>query len=356
MAKLLKDIAARARVTSGTASRALSGKSGVSESKRLEILRLAEEMSYVPNRQASSLRTGMREGLTIVSPLFGYNSIGSIRNQVLYKKASKTFANTVMLMKNPSTPIYDFLKTAVSGSCQHLIIHGLAEQIDESCRKLLEQSKVHIVSMDGKVEGFDSVRIFRENGVFQAVRLLLLSGCKNIFFIAGGSMENPTDRLRGAIAAFDSMKLSKDLIRLVPLRKNEPDDMFAAGFETVDELLNSRAPDALFCSNDEVAIGALAAIRKKGLRVPEDIKVTGFDDIPESKYMSPPLTTVGQPLDQMVSEVIRICLKHGGLSAAGESVNAIFPTNLIVRDSAPITDPSIRNEVFRKLETRDIKI
>lgn len=353
MANLLKDIAIKARVTSGTVSRALAGKSGVSEAKRQEILKLVEEMHYVPNIQASNLRTGRREGLTILSPIFGYNSIGSLRNQILHKKASQAFPKTTMLMKDPASSLFDTLRVALSGNCRHLVINGF--KLDEQSRKLLINSKVHTVIMDGFQKGFDSVRIFRENGVFQAVRLLLLSGRKNLYFLLDGSLESPSDRIRGAIAAFDSLKIPQNEIKLVPLRYSKQDDIFQAGFDAASELLDTKPVDALFCSNDEAAIGALAAIRKKKLRVPEDIMLTGFDDIPEAKYMSPPLTTVGQPLDEITEEIVKLCTEEE--TASRKSVaDIIFPTHLVVRESAPVIDPSIRNEVFRELNSQDFKI
>lgn len=353
MANLLKDIAIKARVTTGTVSRALSGKSGVSEGKRKEILKLAEEMHYVPNTQASNLRTGKREGLVIVSPVFGYNSIGSLRNQLLYKKASQAFPGTTMLMKDPSIPTCDFLRNTLSQNYRHIILNALP--LDEASTKLLRDSKAHAVIMDGFAKGIDSVRIFRENGVFQAVRLLLLSGRKNLYFLLDATMENPTDRLRGAMKAFDSLKIPRSEIRLVPLRNSSHEDVFDAGFDAAAELLNTKPVDALFCSNDEAAIGAIAAIRQKKLRVPEDIIVTGFDNIPESKYMSPPLTTVGQPLEEIVAEVIRLCTEDEA-EQKRKTADIIFPTHLIVRDSAPVTNPEIRNEVFRELDPRDFKI
>jgi len=340
-------------VTPGTVSRALSGKSGVSEDKRAEIIRIASEMNYTPNFQASSLRSGRRAGLMIATPLYGYNSIGLFRIQSLYQKASRMFGQAGIAMKNPCVPMCDFLREVLSGNCEFLVINGLVGELDWRCAGMLRNSPVKTIIMDGFHEEFDSVEIFRENGTFQAARLFLLGGRSKIFFLINSGFDAPNDRLRGIMAAHESVGLSKSDIRLWDWAGAPEPDHFRVGFEAAEELLTSHPADAIFCSNDEVAIGALAAARKMGLRVPEDVAITGVDNIPESKYTAPPLTTVGQPVDDMTDEVIRLCMSHR--DGERKIRNIVFKTNLVARESAPLPASTPRDEIFRELEVSRFK-
>jgi LacI family transcriptional regulator len=228
---------------------------------------------------------------------------------------------------------------------------GISEiSLEEKTLRLIKNSGAIIVFMDSYSKHFDSVKIYRENGMYQAVRLLLMSGCENIIFYNSSSFEHPNDRLRGAMAAYKSMNLPLSAIELWPFdeKMSFMKHGFSVGYEVTMDVLNSKPADGLFCSNDELAIGAGCAIREKGLRVPEDIKVVGFDNIPESRYTAPPLTTVGQPIENMTDAVIDLCRQREEQKDA-ETQELVFPTNLIARESAPLPDPKLRGEIFMEL-------
>jgi LacI family transcriptional regulator len=247
--------------------------------------------------------------------------------------------------------LHHTVQNALLEKCRFLVISGISEKsIEEKTLKLIKSSGAIVVFMDGSSDIFDSVRIYRENGMYQAVRLLLMSGCENILFYNSSTFDNPNDRLRGAMAAYESMGLPVSSINLWPFdeKMSVLKQGFSVGYEVTMDVLDSRPVDGLFCSNDELAIGALAAIREKGLRVPEDIKVVGFDNIPESKYTAPPLSTVGQPVENMTDAVIELCRRREEtMDAKPESL--VFPTNLIARESAPLPDPKLRGEIFMEL-------
>ncbi len=348
MSSQLKDIAAKAGVTTGTVSRALSGKVGVSEKKREAILKIADEMDYVPNFQASSLRTGKSVGMTIITSQYSYNSIGTLKNYILLQKAIKEFGAANIQMKSGSMSAAQAVQTALAQKCRFLVINGI--KLDQKTINLLKNSAAHVVLMECASEEFDSVEIYRENGMFQAARLLLLGGCKNILFYNDSSFEDPNDRLRSIIAAYKSLKQPLSSINLFPFQRfnSITKDGFNIGYQATLEALRTKAVDALFCSNDEMAIGALKAVKENGLRVPEDVKVVGFDDIPEAKFAASPLTTVGQPAQEMTDAVIELCKKS--LDDPGRKIaSLIYSTNLIVRESAPMPDKKLREEVFMKL-------
>ena len=105
-----------------------------------------------------------------------------------------------------------------------------------------------------------------------------------------------------------------------------------AGISATNRLLD-RAPDidAIFAASDQMAIGAMTALRRRGLRVPEDVAVAGFDDSGAAAVAEPPLTTIRQPWDDLSSEMVRTLCE---LIAQGEVESVVLPTTLVVRDSA----------------------
>jgi LacI family transcriptional regulator len=348
----IKDIALKARVSPGTVSRALSGASGVGESKRERILNIARSLNYTPNTYASGLRTGKKTGFAVITPRGGYNSISMLRAQVMCEKASGLPGGARIKFKNPDMPVYRVLEETVSLNCKYIIINSLADQFDRECALLLKNSGTRVVFMDGFHKEFDSLRIFRENGTYQIARLLLLTGAENIIFMINESHEAPGNRLRGIKAAYESLGKPLSAIQIHPFKMRKGPEMFSSGYETARKILETKSPDALFCSNDEIAIGAMAAIRQKGLRIPDDIMVTGFDNIPEARFTAPPLTTAGQPVNEMTDAVMRICREE---NPAPEPEDIIFPANLILRESTLSGGPETRKLAFQNMTQKKTK-
>jgi LacI family transcriptional regulator len=106
-----------------------------------------------------------------------------------------------------------------------------------------------------------------------------------------------------------------------------------SGFKGAAELLAlAQPPTAIFASSDQMALGGYEAVRQRGLRVPDDLSIIGFDDLPEVRWSSPPLTTVRQPLSDMGALAARTLLRLAG----GERIESLrfeLPTQLVVRDS-----------------------
>jgi DNA-binding LacI/PurR family transcriptional regulator len=111
------------------------------------------------------------------------------------------------------------------------------------------------------------------------------------------------------------------------------DDHFESGYSAASKIVSrSKRPTAIFCNNDEMAAGAISAIFEAGLKVPEDISVAGFDNIPLSRQIWPPLTTVEQP----ISEIAEKATKHLIALLRGEEVECLhcdIPTRLVIRKS-----------------------
>jgi LacI family repressor for deo operon, udp, cdd, tsx, nupC, and nupG len=134
------------------------------------------------------------------------------------------------------------------------------------------------------------------------------------------------NRLRGVTTCANTNRAARDLLVL-------PGDFsLAAGMSLGDELLRfSSPPSAIFCFNDEMAMGVIEAAKRRGVRVPADLSVVGFDDIRFAQHVDPPLTTIAQPMREIGEVAVRLLLDILGGTAAPEST--VLPHQLVVRSS-----------------------
>lgn len=167
------------------------------------------------------------------------------------------------------------------------------------------------------------------SGALAATEHLISLGHRRIGFIAGPrTLVCSRTRLDGYRAALETAEIAVDPQLIV-----QGDFYHESGFKGTAELLSlAHPPTAIFASSDQMALGGYEAVRQRGLRVPDDLSIIGFDDLPEVRWSSPPLTTVRQPLSDMGALAARTLLRLAG----GERIESLrfeLPTQLVVRDS-----------------------
>ncbi|MBL8027331.1 MAG: LacI family DNA-binding transcriptional regulator [Fibrobacteres bacterium] len=339
----LKTLAKSLDVSISTVSRALAGKKGVSEKQRALINDTARQMGISPNEHASSLRLGTRKGLAIIVSALA-PEVARLRNTILISKVTETFGAATVIEHQPLDDINDIIRLALSKKCAAIILSGVTGNISPEITAVLKSQAVALTVIDGNIPGFDCIHFHRSMGTYQSVRLLVLSGKKNIHFLTGEKFEKPDDRLQGVIAACNSLNMPNTAINLVPVQFDTAEE----AFKQTHALLASSAVDAIICVNDVMALGAMKAISEHKIQVPQQIAVIGFDNLPISPYYPIPLTTVSQPMDDAVDSAIELTRKRI-TDFHAEPVSITFPCNLIVRESAPILEHSIRESVFEKL-------
>jgi DNA-binding LacI/PurR family transcriptional regulator len=202
---------------------------------------------------------------------------------------------------------------------------------DEELKAMLDACSAPVISIGANLAHASSVTADDETGVFQAIaHLVKRHDCKRIAFIAGpeGSFDGAR-RLAAYRIALESFKLPWD-----PTLAVRGDYEARSGREAVLELRRngSRSFDAIVAANDLMAIGAIEGLRAGGLRVPDDIKVVGFDDMEEASFTSPPLTTVRQPIAEQGLCAADLVLRV----LAGETIEDVpthISTPLVIRQS-----------------------
>jgi DNA-binding LacI/PurR family transcriptional regulator len=325
----LGQVAARAGVGQGTASRAINGSAHITDSTRLAVLRAAEELGYVPNRAARALVTRRTDSVALVVS----EPEERIFNQPFFARIVRGISQEVtasgrqlLLTMVPTTENRQRLVHYLAG--QHvdgalvLSLHG-----DDPLPRLLEEQGVPVV-VGGRPLTWQPptyVEVDNLGGSVAAVTHLMERGRVRIATIAGTQdMNAGVQRLAGYRQAFGSTDE-----RLVAYG----DHTSESGEAATRELLR-RVPDldAIFAASDPMALAALRTLRSLGRRVPEDVAVVGFDDTPSSQESEPALTTVHQPIEEMGRTMAELlATRIDGADAPGA---VVLPTQLVVRDSS----------------------
>ncbi|PLW76079.1 LacI family DNA-binding transcriptional regulator [Cohaesibacter celericrescens] len=325
----LAEVAKVAGVSRMTASRAMNNQPGVSVHTREAILRIADEMGYVANPLAQKLSAGQTRLLGVVVQLhtpFAADlvlGIGSAARGAGYEMLAYSLPSDNTEKANIGN-VVSLLQQITDGVIAILPSEG--EYLDK-----LMQSSVPVVTVDTITdEGmFPSVAADSYQGGRLAVSHLAELGHKRIGFISGNQrLTSARARKQAYCDLIAQLNLDQDPDLLI-----EGDYSQKSGFEAAKKLLAlPERPTAIFASNDMGAFGAMTAIRENGLRIPQDISIVGFDDVPLAHQTHPPLTTVHQPLQEMgraaVNMLIPLIL---GLDLP--SRQTVLSTNLVVRES-----------------------
>src|SRR6476661_2434010 len=289
----MRQIADLAGVSIATVSRVLNGREDVSEETRGLVSRVIRENGYTANRNAQSL-SGGRTGLVgvlvpLVFPAY-FSGILAGAAEALSERDFQIVLSPTGGEHDREVSVLDRLHGLTDGA---LII--LPEESNDELERLLD-SGYRFVVLDPLMplnERIPSVSAAHTSGADQAMRHLLELGHRRIAQISGPSGWLATeDRRRGYRAALAAAGILPDLTLEV-----ESIPEIAPGRAAAEQLLDlPEAPTAIFAFNDNIAIGAMQAARERGLRVPDDLSVVGFDDVEHATVVSPTLTTVRQRL------------------------------------------------------------
>lgn len=326
----IKDVAKAAGVSISTTSYALNDKGNVSKEKKDNILRIAKELGYSPNGAAKNLKKQKTE----LIGLFVHDINGPFYNELIRGIQQVTILNGYELVvfcdsgtkKNSS---YNFLsERRVDGA----IIISPTIKDDEIMS--LAKTGLPIVVLDREITGdkLCNVLVDNENGASNAVAHLIGKGYKDIAFLSGPEeIYDNKKRFEGYLRTLkaNGMKFNEKLVLKGRFTETSGYDAVINYLET-----NKKPPEAIFSSNDEMAIGAIFALKDKGYSVPKDVAVIGFDNLVLSSYITPALTTVKRPMYEMglLSTHTLFNMLNGG--EVNKSVT--LSTELVIRDSCGI--------------------
>jgi LacI family transcriptional regulator len=325
----IRQIADLAGVSIATVSRVLNGRGDVSEETREVVSRVIRENGYTANRNARGLSAG-RTGLVgvlvpLVYPAY-FSGILAGAAEALSERDFQIVLSPTGGEHDREVSIVDRLHGLTDGA---MII--LPEESSEELERLLD-SGFRFVVLDPLMpleERIPSVSAAHMSGADQAMKHLLDLGHRRVGQISGPRGWVATeDRRRGYRAALAAAGILPD-----PALEREAEPEIDAGRAAAEQLLDlSELPTAIFAFNDNIAIGAIQAARARGLRVPEDLSVVGFDDVEHATIVTPALTTVRQPLAEMGRTGVSLLMRllEG---KRFETLHVELATRLVVRDS-----------------------
>jgi DNA-binding LacI/PurR family transcriptional regulator len=339
----LKDVAREAGVAKMTASVVLNGaRSGtqVSETTRARIIEVAARLGYRPNAVARGLS---RRRMDVIVQGTGLNYYFlEVFNGVLEVAVPNRQSATVFGIPGwAGEQIQAELLNLCDGRVDGLIFIG-PHLLDRAFIESVQQhTPLVAVHAEDPPPSLYNVDIDNAGGIYAATRLLIELGHQRIAHLAGNTslpfiQAGARNRIEGYRRALEDAGIPFDPTLVLPGYYIEP-----SGRERMERLLDSPEPlpTALCCANDSIALGCLGVCQERGIRVPEDISITGFDNVLTTRLTAPPLTTVGQPLIEMGRRAAQLLLEQiqdtDGESELEDTASRtiVFPVELIVRGS-----------------------
>lgn len=329
----LSDVAQKADVSNATASMVFNGRPGVNAATRDRVLAAAAELGYLPNNVARNLAMkGSRSiGLAITdieNPFFGSLT------RYINEHASLLGYTTLIALSNDQPKeedriIGNFVGDRVAGI---IIVPVMCQRSDYQSYELLKRRNIPYVFATSFYLGLSSEYVMTdlELGSYRLTRYLLDLGHREIVHLVSADKSAPlcSLRLAGYERAFAEKGLTPDPSLII--RCEKPD--FHSGYLATKNFLDTRQADALLAINDILALGAKKAIRERGLSIPDDLSVAGYDDLIFSSITDTPLTTVRQNIEQIAKlSVQRLVNKIDG--SLSETSPLLIEPDLMVRES-----------------------
>jgi LacI family transcriptional regulator len=326
----IMDVARASGVSYATVSRVLSGYEFVKESTYNRVMESVERLGYVANLQARSLAGGHSRIIGLLVPNLDNSYVATIMSGVDQALVRADYELMLYTTHRRAGKESLYVKTIANGLTEGLLL--IAPMVQATYLEALREQNFPYVLIDqaDNTENSSVVESTNWQGAYEATRYLVQLGHTRIAFITGAAaVRSAGDRLQGYRAAFADCNIPLKAELIV-----EGDFQQHSGYDATKRLLETvkPRPTAIFASNDLMAFGAMDAIREFGLRIPEDISIVGFDDIPQASLVFPKLTTVRQPLDQMGRVAVRMLLEQIE-DRSHPPQRVTLQTELIIRDS-----------------------
>jgi DNA-binding LacI/PurR family transcriptional regulator len=324
------DVAALAGVSQSAVSRAFSPGSSLADAKRQRILEAARKLDYVPNLIASSLTTRRSN---IVAVILGnlanpfYVTVLDTMVRRLQADGRQVLTFTVDKGAEADEALLRVLRYQVDG------VILTAAQLSTRMTSLCHDRGIPIALFNRYIPGSGAscVRCDNVGGGRRVAEAFLAAGASSFAVVLGDPRGTTSaDRARGLSDRLVEAGISRAAIRIIE-GASTYDSAYAAAHAT---WRREPLPDAIFAVNDIMAMGAMDALRQRlGVRIPEDVMIAGFDDIPDARRTPYRLTTMRQPVEDMVEETLAILRLDDPEDEIAAGVDRVLPARLVWRDT-----------------------
>ncbi|HDQ26911.1 MAG TPA: LacI family transcriptional regulator [bacterium] len=326
----IKDIGKRVGVTPATVSMVINNSPKISQRTKDKVMQAIKEMNYHPNYIGRSLVKGKTNNIGVVASffasLFALESVRGIEQSLRKTPYNLVLYSTRGIEENER----DMLRRIYyERRADGLIIISL--KADQEILDEFKKENVPVVFIEEIVKGAPTVKFNNIKGAFMATEYLIKQGRKEIAIAIGDTGLNAEERLKGYKEALEKHNIEFDQNKII----NVLNYSFEEGEEILNVILESEKKiDAVFCgAGDITAIGIMDAAKSRGVKVPDDLAVIGYDDIYISNLTTPSLTTIRQPIAQMGMRSFDLLMEMIEGKAGSESKIISFEPELIIRGS-----------------------
>jgi LacI family transcriptional regulator len=332
------DVAREAGVSYSTVSRVVNNFKHVKPATRDRVEAAMKRLGYVANLQARSLAGGRSQviGMLIYALDTSYHMeiVKGVDTEISKLDYDLMLSTTHRRKRKESTYVAQLTQGIVDG-----LLIVLPRNLEAYTGDLYQRGVPYVLIDHEAIDGDLSNTVMATNwqGAYDATTYLIELGHQRIGFVTGTiEVTSAQERLAGYQTSLRDHDLLVD-----PELICKGDFLEESGFEAAQKFLNlEKPPTAGFASSDNCAIGVMKAVIQAGYRVPEDVSIIGFDDVPEASYMRPMLTTVRQPLREM-GQLATCILVERLEDPSLQPVQAILPTEIIIRDSCKSPEESM---------------
>ena len=335
------DVARRAGVSIASVSRVLNGQGSPRAGTRERVMRAVTELGFVPDGAARALSNGLKEVVGVVfrrgdethfededeSLLFI-----DVINRGIDVAAQRRGFDVLMSSVGFTDDNVTTRVSAMAGKADGLILHD--RMLPQAALARLAGT-VPVVTLAGTpARGAMNVRCDNQAGMRALVRHLVVDhGYRSLAYLSG-RIDSPDNRARGNAVEAEVATHGAEVSAGPAWQGNYS---AAGGAKVINAMLDAgeKLPRAILCANDQTALGAMHALARRGIRVPHEVAVTGFDDVPVARHLHPPLTTVRQPMQDMGAMAFDVL--YSKISTGKGESDVVLPVQLIIRESCGCT-------------------
>jgi LacI family transcriptional regulator len=328
----IKDIARMLKVSTSTVSRALRNATDVSAETRNAVKALSEELNYQPNKFALSLQQKQTHTIGVIVPNLDYVLATMVKGidevalgagyTVMVCQSNESFGREIVNTRRLMDSLVDGFIISVSSETK----------VFDHFKKIHEKN-VPMVMFDRLIADVKvpSVRLDNRDGGVQATEHLMEQGYRRIAFLAGPkNLGISNERMEGYLAVLKKNKIKVDPDLIIHCDFNQD-----YAYLATKELLNmKKRPDAIFTISDRMAIGAMLAIKEKGLNMPNDIGLVGFNNEPVTSLVTPLISSVDQPAFELGKAAAKLFIERMHNNDDMSHVQEVLKPKLFIRESS----------------------
>ena len=334
------DIAKKLNITAATVSRALSNNPKISEGTRKLVIETATQMNYKQNKLALALKSGKSFNIGVIVPRIDTNFFGSVIRGIEEELYPAGYQVIICQTHDIESREVENITTLINAQVDGILMSISSPNIDLNIINHVIKKNIPLIFFDRKIEidGVSSVTINDFEGGYKVTKQLIDQGCKRIVHINGNpKIEIFQERCKGYKQALKDNNLTYNDNFVIEAKSNVEEGRRVAKMLLEMDVL----PDGIFSSSDFTALGLIQELEENGVKIPQDICVSGFANEPFTKFMELSITSVDQSPIEMGKMTAKVFLEQVKTKGIKIEKKVVLDPKLIIRKS------SLRNEISK---------